>query len=210
MENDQHKNVARVFDHFASDYVDKFMDVSLYSNGLDRCISTLPINARILDIGCGPGNISKYISDKFPSSSITGIDISAEMIKIAQRMIPSGNFIHGNVTQLADLEGDFDLIICGFILPYLEPQEVEQLIRQTSVKLKQGGILCVITMISDENNILERTSEQLESCTIHMHYYTKEFVISSCSNTGVHPIFQEEMVNPYNEEKELLVLFKKD
>ena len=40
-------------------------------------------NERILDIGCGPGNISKWIADQLPQGEVIGIDPSMQMLRHA-------------------------------------------------------------------------------------------------------------------------------
>ena len=45
---------------------------------------------RIIDIGCGPGNGTKILREKFPNSRITGIDSSSEMIDKAKSAYPPG------------------------------------------------------------------------------------------------------------------------
>ena len=51
---------------------------------LDKFLSLLPKKARILDVGCGPGNFTKYFLEK--DFIAKGIDLSTEMIKIARKM----------------------------------------------------------------------------------------------------------------------------
>ena len=38
----------------------------------------------IVDLGCGPGNISEKLSTKWPNANVIGIDGSKEMIRIAE------------------------------------------------------------------------------------------------------------------------------
>lgn len=40
---------------------------------------------RVLDLGCGPGNITPFLKEAFPAAHITGIDSSAEMINAARK-----------------------------------------------------------------------------------------------------------------------------
>lgn len=46
----------------------------------------------IIDIGCGPGNSSVVLKDRFPNANITGIDSSADMISKAKSEYGSINF----------------------------------------------------------------------------------------------------------------------
>lgn len=45
--------------------------------------SNAEIKGNVLDLGCGPGNISFLLANHFPESSIIGIEGSVEMIKLA-------------------------------------------------------------------------------------------------------------------------------
>lgn len=49
-----------------------------------RVFPTSEISATVLDLGCGPGDISFRFAEAFPKSSIIGIDGSAEMLKFAE------------------------------------------------------------------------------------------------------------------------------
>ena len=57
-------------------------------NGLDKYLQTIKKNfdqkSLLLDIGCGPGNISEKLAIRWPSIHVLGIDGSEEMLKIAR------------------------------------------------------------------------------------------------------------------------------
>ena len=65
----------------------------------------------ILDIGCGTGNYTLLLRNKFPSSVIKAMDISAGMIKVAQQKLESKkiDFLVADA-ESTDLTGSFDLI----------------------------------------------------------------------------------------------------
>src|SRR5574343_178231 len=54
-------------------------------------------NLNILDLGCGNGKNSLYISEQGENNSVTGIDISETAIKYAKALNPSGNFMKGSI-----------------------------------------------------------------------------------------------------------------
>ena len=59
------------------------MDLNLYNDTYDRFCEEVNIDkATILDIGCGSGNITKYILNKRPDFRIKGIDTSPNMIEL--------------------------------------------------------------------------------------------------------------------------------
>lgn len=105
------------------------MNLDLYDKSYDYLCEKLGHNSKILDIGCGPGNISKYLLQKRPDFSILGIDISPNMIAIAQKNNPTAVFDVLDIRQIHTLNITFDAIICGFGLPYLSDNDIE---KQTS------------------------------------------------------------------------------
>ena len=63
---------------------------------------------KILEIGCGSGNLAKFFLEK--GYDYTGLDISKEMIEIAQEMVPEGKFIGGDMRAL-ELDDNFEAVI---------------------------------------------------------------------------------------------------
>ena len=64
----------------------------------------------ILELGCGTGNNLLTFKKEF---SVTGIDISEEMLKIAKKKIPNGDFYLQDIRSFRS-DKKFDLIICLF------------------------------------------------------------------------------------------------
>lgn len=52
---------------------------------------TLEDPQRVFDIGCGPGNMTVTLADRWPEAQITGYDASAEMIDDAQRLVDTSD-----------------------------------------------------------------------------------------------------------------------
>lgn len=50
----------------------------------------------VLDVGCGQGDLMKYIKDRSKAVTYTGVDVSQEMIKTAKTRFPDGDFIHAD------------------------------------------------------------------------------------------------------------------
>ena len=67
---------------------------------------------KLLDVGCGPGYVSAAAAER--GASPTGIDFSAEMVGIAQRMFPAIEFREGDAQQLGFADGMFDRVVSNF------------------------------------------------------------------------------------------------
>ena len=98
-------------------------------------------NAKILELACGPGNISQYVLNKRPDFELFGIDLAPGMIKLAKQNNPTAKFKVMDVKKINSLNTRYDGIICGFCLPYFSKTETIQLIKDSSNLLAKGGIL---------------------------------------------------------------------
>ena len=119
----------------------------------DRKINIILDNAgvregsRVLDVACGTGVlIPDYIRR---GADVTGIDISPEMIKLAERKYAGTGvrFICGDI-ETADVGQGFDAIVVYNAFPHFP--DPERLIFRLSGLLAEGGILTVAHGMSRE------------------------------------------------------------
>lgn len=139
---DKYKETFDTWNNIASIYQDKFMDLNLYNDSYDFiCNSVTKQKAKLLEIGCGPGNITKYLLSKRPDFDIFGIDIAPNMIELAKLNNPTANFEVMDSREINHLDTKYDGIICGFCLPYLSSNESKQLISNSYHLLNENGLL---------------------------------------------------------------------
>ena len=96
-------------------------------------------DARILDLGCGPGDYIDVLSrDGYQA---TGIDPSTEMIRTAQRE-KQGTFFNFGFSSLYQLDGPYDCIFSiGNSLSYHPDDQMETLYQDLCRLLNPGGTL---------------------------------------------------------------------
>lgn len=141
---DRYKETFETWNKVAKLYEDKFMHLDLYNDTYDYiCNNITKDKAKILDIGCGPGNISKYFLSKRPHFDIYGIDIAPNMIKLAKKNNPTVQFDVMDIRHIDGIEDKYDAIICGFCLPYLSHEDSTKLIEDCSILLKKNGFLYI-------------------------------------------------------------------
>lgn len=102
----------------------------------------LPEDLKILELGCGTGELTKKLCERYPQARIIGIDYSPKMLSVCQEKLKK---FKGRV-QL--LEGDFahtkfprgcDVVISTLAIHHLtDPQKLE-LFRKIRSILKRGG-----------------------------------------------------------------------
>ncbi len=102
---------------------------------------TLQNQNKILDIGCGTGQLLNDIANKFENRNLNllGIDFSEEMISIAKKQNKNAKFIAMDVSNLPDLDEKFDIIVCTHSLPYYKNQV--KAISDMADKLNENGII---------------------------------------------------------------------
>lgn len=157
---DQTENTKHVFNSCASEYQDRFMNVDLYADTLGVFCDSMKIeSARILEIACGPGNITKYLLEKRPDFKIFGIDLAENMITLAKTNNPQAKFEVMDCRQINMLNEKYDGIMCGFCLPYISKPETFKLIKDSAQLLKENGVLYLSTMEDDyEKSGLKKSS----------------------------------------------------
>ncbi|SKA21203.1 trans-aconitate 2-methyltransferase [Consotaella salsifontis] len=96
--------------------------------------------ATAVDLGCGPGNSTALIAERFPEAAITGVDTSPAMLEKARAALPNCTFIEGDVATYAP-EWPADLIFGNAVLQWLGDHE--SLFPLLMQRLAPGGALAI-------------------------------------------------------------------
>ncbi len=76
----------------------------------------LPARARIVDVGCGSGQITRRLAERYPTAELVGIDILEGPLAHARTthaaFAPRMQFVQGDAFDLAFADGTFDLVVC--------------------------------------------------------------------------------------------------
>lgn len=168
---DRYNEILNTFNKNAIAYQNRFMDMDLYHDTFDHfCDLIKSKKPNILEVGCGPGNISKYILTRLPESTLLGLDFAPLMIELAAENNPRGEFMLMDAREIDRILGEFDAVMCGFCLPYLDMNDCNKLIKDCKNLLQQDGILYLSTMEGDYNSSgYEFASNGVDRCFIHYH-----------------------------------------
>lgn len=141
---DRYKETFETWNKIASLYQDKFMDLDLYNDTYDFiCNSIAKDNPKVLEIGCGPGNITKYLLSKRTDFDIYGIDIAPNMIELAKKNNPTASFAIMDSRKIDEIKTKYDGIVCGFCLPYLSEIDSKKLIKDCHNLLNENGLIYI-------------------------------------------------------------------
>lgn len=172
-----------VFDKRAKEYQDKYMDVSLYHDSFDVfCNAIKKQGAEILELACGPGNVTRYLLDKRPDFKILGIDLATNMLDLARKNNPEAEFRLMDCRDIGRLNKKYDGIAGGFCLPYLSKEESVRLIRHAAGLLKPNGILYLSTMEDDYSKSGLQTSSYGDQA--YIHYHQADYLVAALEENG--------------------------
>lgn len=184
---DKTKIAVDIFNKLAQHYQDKFMDVSLYTNTFDLfCENLTKENAEVLELACGPGNITKYLLTKRPDLKILGTDLAPNMIDLAKKNNPQAEFQLLDCREINSLNKNFDAIMCGFAFPYLSKEEVVKLIGNAVQILNPGGVIYISTMEDDYSKSGMKKGSTGDE--IFMHFHEADYLTKALEETGFHII----------------------
>ncbi len=105
-------------------------------------MARIPLAAprRVVDLGCGPGNVTAILRQRFPDAAITGLDGSAAMLEKARKAAPDCDFVQGDFFTWSPDEKP-DLIYSNAALHWVGRHE--ELFPRLLSRLAPGGVLAV-------------------------------------------------------------------
>ena len=96
----------------------------------------------IIDIGCGPGNSTRVLKNRFPNARAVGADLSENMLETARRDNPDCEFIRLDAGgDLSEFSGKFDLVFSNACIQWIPNHSA--LLSNLFSMLKSGGELAV-------------------------------------------------------------------
>ena len=101
----------------------------------------LPEAARVVDLGCGPGNSTELLANRFPTAKVVGTDNSEAMLASARERLPQARFELSDIATWAPQDQAPDLIYANAALQWVPDHE--QLIPRLFAALAPGGVLAI-------------------------------------------------------------------
>ena len=133
MNTNRIKETINTYNNLAKNYQERFMEMQLYNDTYDKFCSLIEKKeASILEIACGPGNVTKYLLSKRPDFNLLGIDLAPNMVDLARSNNPSADFQVMDGREISQLKTNFDAIMCAFGMPYLSKDECAKLMKDAS------------------------------------------------------------------------------
>ncbi len=110
--------------------------------------SRLGKGASVLDLGCGSGvPVTRALAEQF---RVTGVDFSAEQLRIARGNVASAEFIQGDIRTVELGLREFDAVVAFYAIFHLPREQHFDLFRRIRGWLRTGGfLLATVSALSE-------------------------------------------------------------
>lgn len=192
IEMDANKETLTTWNKIAKAYETVFMDLDIYDTSYALFCSYLegtPLS--VLEIGCGPGNISRYIINKKPDCYFYGIDSSINMVELAKKNNPNGHFEVMDCRSISQFNQSFHGIIAGFVIPYLSIKDCTHFIKNSANLLTTNGIFYLSFVPGKYENSGFKTGSN--GNRIYFYYHDRSAINKTLVKYGFQIINQQDI-----------------
>ena len=142
-------------------------NIPCYNEMLTALINAIPDNnknPKILDLGCGTGNITQKALTRFPDAEVTCLDLSENMIEIAKDKLTKKKkieYIVGDFTQM-QIETKYDVILSSLALHHIpNDEEKEAMYKDIYEALEKDGVFYNADVIKANSNYNEELNNKI-------------------------------------------------
>ena len=154
-------------------------EVGFYVHALKKHI-TVP-NPTMLHLGCGAGGHDYYFKQHF---SVTGVDLSEGMLRIAKNRNPEITYIQGDM-RTVELLSEFDAVVIPDSIAYMTTlEDLAAVLENAAAHLKPQGVLLVVAHTKEEfrNNNFVYTGENHDT---HLTLFENNWIVSDSTYEAV-------------------------
>ena len=152
------KSYDRVAVEYSERFKDEMDDKPFDRNCLDRLAREVGELGSICDLGCGPGQIARYLHRH--GVKTLGVDLSPNMIAEAQRLNPEIHFHQGDMLSLPDADNSWGGIAAFYCIIHIPRDQIVEALLEMKRVLKPGGILLLTFHIGTEIKHLDEWWER--------------------------------------------------
>jgi ubiquinone/menaquinone biosynthesis C-methylase UbiE len=105
---------------------------------------------RVLEVGCGTGELLRFVAERFPAAELTGLDLDAEALGRARRKLDAAGaraeLVPGRGDSLPFPDGSFDLVLSSLMLHHLDTETKVRALKEWRRVLDKDGSLLLVDL----------------------------------------------------------------
>ena len=108
--------------------------------------------SRVLDLGCGTGNLTLRVLDAFPTASVVALDLSAEILEVCQQQCGTDrvSYLQQDFKSLDLSASEFDLVVSSIAIHHVDDQAKVKLFEHVYASLKPDGVFTYVDQFRGE------------------------------------------------------------
>ncbi|MDD3905475.1 MAG: class I SAM-dependent methyltransferase [Candidatus Omnitrophica bacterium] len=123
-----------------------FKIAPFYKEAIEALVLTLPFEnskkPKIIDLGCGTGNITKAVKERYPAARVVCLDMAQNMIDMAKAKLKGHKDVEYWVGDICkyDYSNKPDAVISSLVLHHLDKKNKKLFYRKIFNALPRGGV----------------------------------------------------------------------
>ena len=148
------------------------LDVLWRRRALSRLARVSPSPCRILDLATGTADFAIAAARRFPSASVTGVDLTSAMLEVGRRKVEAAGLAgrvaleEGDACALASADGSADAVVCAFGFRNFPDRAAA--LREVARVLAPGGHLLVLELFRPRFRILAAATAAWMACVARL------------------------------------------
>lgn len=190
---EKRENVKRDYDLIAEQYSNEFGTGLKDKEIVDKFMELINTNSNIIDLGGGPGQVTKYLIDN--GYDAVCYDFSKEMMKNALRLYPNLPYILDDIININNhfSNNSVDGIVALYSLFHIPNEELKKLFNNIYSTLKENGIFCFSFQLGNGESLVDEPYlKENGKKVLYMNYVTKEKIYSLLDDNNFEIIFEQE------------------
>ncbi|MCA0426903.1 MAG: class I SAM-dependent methyltransferase [Bacteroidetes bacterium] len=185
----------QTWNSLANLYQEKFMNMDLYNSTYSLFCDAIPQpNPHLLELACGPGNITQFLLRLRPDFKILATDYAPAMVELAAKNNPRAECRVLDAKRMGELQSRFHGILAGFYIPYLNSDECEMFFLDSAKSLVEGGILYFSFVEGDSNLSGFKTGSK--GLRVYFNYHPIQQILRALNKTGFVVLHKQEIPYP--------------
>jgi ubiquinone/menaquinone biosynthesis C-methylase UbiE len=130
-----------VAEEYAVAFGDDLEQLPLDRSILDATVARLQSGEAVLDLGCGPGQVARYLADR--DLRVVGLDLSPRMLALASHRAPRAGFVGGDMRLLPFRDGSFAAVVAFYSIQHVRRDGLGPLVGEMARVVVPNGLVVI-------------------------------------------------------------------